>query len=138
MSSFGFGEEADLLGETALGLGLGERADQRRRRDEENRVAGVDDGAAEADREVSLADARRAEEHRRKMRNLDAHRDALLLLSVELVAEDLVEEVEVGGLLSGRLRQDRIEPLRHRAEAQSREPLLDTSTNDPGRARQGP
>jgi hypothetical protein len=52
----------DLLGETTFGLGLRERADERRRRDEEDRVSGLDDGAAETDREVSLADARRPEQ----------------------------------------------------------------------------
>ncbi len=117
-------------------------------------MSGLDDGAAEADREVGLADAGRTEQqdilgagdevarrklahqplihrrlelevelfeqlHRREMRDLDAHRDALLLLGVELVAEDLVEEVEVGRLFAGSLRQDRVEPRGHRAEAQS-------------------
>jgi hypothetical protein len=55
-------EEADLLGEATFGFGLRKRADERRRRDEEDGVSGLDDGAAEADREVSLADTRRAEQ----------------------------------------------------------------------------
>ena len=64
------------------------------------------------------------------MRDLDGHRDPLLLLGIELVAEDLVEEVEVSGLFPRGLRQDRIEPRGHRAEPQSKEPLLDTGAND--------
>ena len=55
-------EEARALGELALGLGLRERREERRRAGEEDRVAGLDDGAAERDREVRLADAGRAEE----------------------------------------------------------------------------
>ena len=62
MSSFGFAKKRELVGELAFGLGLRERGDQRRRRDEEDRVAGLDGGAAERDREVGLADARRTEE----------------------------------------------------------------------------
>ena len=41
-----FREEADLVGETSLGLGLGERADELGRRDEENRVPSFDDSTA--------------------------------------------------------------------------------------------
>jgi hypothetical protein len=68
--------------------------------------------------------------HRREVRDLDGHRDALLLLGVELFAEKLVEEVEIRRLLSSGQRQDRIESRGHRAESQSCQPLLDASPND--------
>jgi hypothetical protein len=57
--------------------------------------------------------------------DLDAHGDALLLLRVGLLGEELVEEVEVGRLGARGGRQDPVEALRDRAEAQLDESLLD-------------
>ena len=50
------------LGELAFALGFHERGEQGRRAREEHRVAGFDDGTAECDREMGLADARRAKD----------------------------------------------------------------------------
>ena len=119
-SSFGLRVEREPLGELALGLGFGQRGEQRRGAGEEDRVAGLDGGAAEGDGEMRLADAGRAEEqdilglgdeaaggelanqplidgglefevelferlHRREVRDLDAHGDALALLGGDLL-----------------------------------------------------
>ena len=58
----GLGEEGELVGELAFGLGLGEGGEQRGRADEQDGVAGLDDGAAQRDGEMGLADARRTEQ----------------------------------------------------------------------------
>jgi len=57
--------------------------------------------------------------------NLHAHGDALALLGVHLVAQELVEEVEVRGLLVGGLAEERVEPLGEVAQAQLLEMLDD-------------
>jgi hypothetical protein len=53
---------------------------------------------------------------RRKVGDLDVHRDALALLVGNLVAEHSVEEVEVGGVLLGGVGQHGVEPLGDVAE----------------------
>ncbi len=133
-------------------------------------MAGLDDGAAERDGEVRLADAGRAEEqdvlapamkrpvassrtsfavdgrlelevellerlHRREVGDLDAHGDALALLGVDLLAQQLVEEVEVGRLGARGLGQDRVEALGHVAEAQPDQVLVDTGVDEFGSCR---
>lgn len=64
------------------------------------------------------------------MGDLDAHGDALLLLGLGLLGEELVEEVEVGRLATSRGREDAVEPLRDGAEAKLKEPFLDASTHE--------
>jgi len=62
---------------------------------------------------------------RGEVRNLHAHGDALAVLGVHLVAQELVEEVEVRGLLVGGLAEERVEPLGEMAQAQLLEMLDD-------------
>ena len=62
ISSFGLRVEHQAVGELAVGLGFGQRREQRGGAGEEHGVAGFDDGAAERDREMRLADAGRAED----------------------------------------------------------------------------
>ncbi len=60
------------------------------------------------------------------MRDLDAHRDPLLVLRVRLLGEDLIEEVEIRRLGSRGTRQDRVEPLCDGAQPQLQETILHT------------
>jgi hypothetical protein len=50
--------------------------------------------------------------HRREVRDLDAHGDALTLLGSDLLLEQTVEEVEIGRLVSGRRREKGIDRFR--------------------------
>src|SRR5207248_44650 len=61
----GFGEEAEALFETTVGVRLDQPCHQRRRRHEEHRIALADGGAAEPDGKMGLADAGRAEHEQR-------------------------------------------------------------------------
>src|SRR2546428_670818 len=125
-----FAVEEHPTREDALALAVDEVGEERRRRGEEHGVAGLDDGAAEGDRQVRLADAGRPEEerilgagdetagrqlahelgvdgglklevevlqglHRREGRELDPHLDPAALLGGHLIAQQLVEEVDV-------------------------------------------
>jgi hypothetical protein len=54
----GHGEKEELLGKAGVGLGLGQRRDERRGTDGKHRVAGLDCSAAEGDGQMRLADAR--------------------------------------------------------------------------------
>ena len=69
--------------------------------------------------------------HRREVRDLDAHRDALLLLGVELLAEQLVEEVEIGRLACARPATGCASSARRRAPRRSSsQALLDARANE--------
>ena len=68
--------------------------------------------------------------HRREMRDLQAHRDAGPLLRVDLLAQDAVEEIEIGRLGPRRVIEHGIEPLGDVAEPQARELLDDAGVND--------
>jgi hypothetical protein len=68
--------------------------------------------------------------HRWEVRDLDPHRDALLLLGLGLLGEHLIKKVEVCGLGACGLRQDAVEALRHGTEPELEQPLLDASTDD--------
>src|SRR5213592_3003069 len=59
-----FAVEEHPTREDALALAVDEVGEERRRRGEEHGVASLDDGAAEGDRQVRLADAGRPEEER--------------------------------------------------------------------------
>jgi hypothetical protein len=96
----GLGVEAEALGELALGLGLGERRQERSGAGEERGVAGLDGGPAERDGEVGLADAGRAEdEDVLRLGDVAAHRE---LPDELLVHRGLKLEVEVLEHLHGR------------------------------------
>jgi hypothetical protein len=56
------GEKHQPVGELTIGLGPRERAEERGRTDEEDRVPRFDDGAPEGDRQMRLADAGWAED----------------------------------------------------------------------------
>src|SRR2546427_727942 len=58
----GLGVESELVGELAIELGAGERAEQRGGAGEKHRMTRLDDGASEGDGEVGLADPWRSEE----------------------------------------------------------------------------
>ena len=68
--------------------------------------------------------------HRRKMRDLQAHRDAGPLLRLDLLAQDAVEEIEIGRLGPRGVIEHRIEPVGDVAEPQPRELLDDAGVND--------
>ncbi len=59
---FRLGVVGQLFLEPPFAMGLGQLRDQRRRRREQDRVAGDDGFAPERDRQMSLAHARRAQE----------------------------------------------------------------------------
>jgi len=107
---------------------------------EHEHVLGAGDEAARGELANELGVDRRLELelelveclHRREVCDLDPHRDALLLLGLRLLAEDLVEEVEVRRLGTRCLRQDPVEALRDRAEPQLEQPLLDARTDEVG------
>ena len=61
------------------------------------------------------------------MGDLDAHGHALLLLGLGLLGEELVQEVEVGGLGARRGGEDGVEALGDGAEPQLDEAVLDAS-----------
>jgi hypothetical protein len=67
---------------------------------------------------------------RRKVRDLDAHRNPLALLGVDLLAEQLVEEIEVGRFGSGGGGENRVEALGDMAEVELGEPLDDASMDE--------
>jgi hypothetical protein len=66
--------------------------------------------------------------------DLDAHRDALLLLRVELVAQQAVEEVEIGRLLARGVGKQCVEALGDRTEPQPLQVVPDPRTNKVGHA----
>jgi hypothetical protein len=68
--------------------------------------------------------------HAGEVSDLDPHCDALLLLGLGLLGEELVEEVEIGRFGARRGRQDGVEALRDGAEAQLDEALFDASADE--------
>ena len=66
----------------------------------------------------------------RKVRDLDPHGDASLVLGVELLAQHTVEEVEVGRLAARGFGKERIESLRSRRHAQPLQLRLDASAHE--------
>src|SRR5438874_1760255 len=162
-----FAVEEHPTREDALALAVDEVGEERRRRGEEHGVASLDDGAAEGDRQVRLADAGRPEEerilgagdeaaggqlahelgvdgglklevevlqgfHRREVRDLDPHLDPAALLGGHLIAQQLVEEIDVRRLHPRRFAQRRIEAIGERAEAQPLEMIDDTGVDELG------
>jgi len=66
------------------------------------------------------------------MRDLDAHVNALAMLRMQLVAKHLVEEVQVGGLVSGGLSEHRVQTLRHMDHVQFLQALEYASVDEIG------
>jgi len=64
------------------------------------------------------------------MRDGHAHRDALALLGVDLAAQERVEEVEIGWLAAGGLREQRVEALDQVPEAQAHEIVQHARVDD--------
>lgn len=56
--------------------------------------------------------------HGREVGDLDAHGDALALLGADLLTQDLVQKVQVGGLLACGVGEQRVELLGHPAEVE--------------------
>src|SRR2546427_5319850 len=70
--------------------------------------------------------------HRREVRDLDPHLDPAALLGGHLIAQQLVEEVDVRRLHPRRFAQRRIEAIGERAEAQPLEMIDDTGVDELG------
>src|SRR2546425_542165 len=68
--------------------------------------------------------------HGGEMRDGHAHRDALALLGVDLAAQERVEEVEIGRLAAGGLREQRVETLDQACETQAREIVQHARVDD--------
>src|SRR6059058_3696808 len=68
--------------------------------------------------------------HRREVRDLDPHLDPAALLGGHLIAQQLVEEVDVRRLHPRRFAQRRIEAIGERAEAQPLEMIDDTGVDE--------
>jgi hypothetical protein len=68
--------------------------------------------------------------HSRKMGNLQSHRHAGPLLRVDFLAQDTVEEIEIGRLGPGGIIEHGIETVGDIPESELRELLDDTSVND--------
>ena len=64
------------------------------------------------------------------MRDLQSHRDTGPLLRVDLLAEDPVEKIEIGGLGAGGVIEHGIEPIGDVPEPQTCELLDDAGVND--------
>ena len=94
MRSLRLGELRELILEPSLAVRPGERRHERRRLDEQDRVAGQDRGPPERDGEMGLADAGRAEQQQRlAVGDEPAGRQVADLLGVE---RGLGLEVEAG------------------------------------------
>ncbi len=70
--------------------------------------------------------------HRREVRDLDPHLDPAALLGGHLIAQQLVEEIDVRRLHPRRFAQRRIEAIGERAEAQPLEMIDDTGVDELG------
>ena len=68
--------------------------------------------------------------HRRKVRDLQAHRDARPLLGVDLLSQDAVEEIEIGRLGARGVIEHGVEAVGDVPEPQARELLDDAGVND--------